>query len=73
MAEQIICNIVRPAVGIGYIAETPEAGLKDRLAAAELSLISLAEHIREVRATLGLPCPQIVVDLAQSELWQSGM
>ena len=73
MAEQIIRNIVRPEVGIGYTAETPEAGLTDRLAAAELSLITLAEHIRQMRATLGLPCPQIVADLAGSRLWQNGM
>jgi len=73
MAEQIICNIVRPEVGISYIPESKEALLPDRLAAAELSLITLAKHICDIRSELGLPCPPIVDNLAKSDLWQAGM
>jgi len=49
MAEQIIINIVRPDVGIEYRPESHEAELADRLAACELTLHALAQHVRKLR------------------------
>ena len=73
MAEQIIINIVRPEVGVEYRAESQEAELPDRLAAAELALHALARHVRELRSTLGMSCPAVVANLADSETWRHGM
>lgn len=73
MAEQIIVNIVRPEVGIDYRAESPEAELTDRLAASELAVHALAKHVCEMRSTLGLECPALIKNLAESNTWQSGM
>lgn len=72
MAQQIICNIEMPEVGISYISDSKEALLQDRLVAAELSLITLAKHIREVRSQLWLPCPHVVSILAASDEPQAG-
>ena len=73
MAEQIICNIVRPEVGVGYIAESPEWEKADKLAAAEISFTTLAKFIRQTREELGLPCPSLVSLVADSDLWRNGM
>lgn len=73
MAEQIIINIVRPDVGVEYRAESQEAEIPDRLAAAELALHALAQHVRELCGTMGLPCPPEVSALIDSDLWRHGM
>ena len=73
MPEQITINIVRPEVGIEYRAESQEAELPDRLAAAELALHALARHVRELRMHLGRPCPKLIDDLVESETWRTGM
>ncbi len=73
MAEQVIANIERPAVGIDYVSPSQEAGITDRLAACELALHALAQHVRDIRVGLGLPCPREVFDLAASDSWRLGM
>ena len=73
MTEQIIINIVRPDIGIAYRPESHEAELADRLAACELALHALARHVRELRGMLGLPCPDVVENLAASDTWRYGM
>jgi hypothetical protein len=73
MAEQIIINIARPDVGIEYRPESNEAELADRLAACELALHALAQHVRELRGMLGLSCPDVVENLAVSDTWRHGM
>ena len=73
MPEQIILNIVRPEVGVQYMAETLEVELADRLAASELALHTLALHVRDLRADLGKPCPVVLQNLIDSDAWLSGM
>jgi hypothetical protein len=73
VAEQIIVNIVRPEVGIAYLAESPEADLPDRLAAAELALHALARYLRKRRSEMGLPCPSEVVAIVDPDSWRRGM
>jgi hypothetical protein len=72
MAEQIIVNIVRPDVGIEYRAESKEAELGDRLAASELALHALAQNVRDLRSSLGLPCPDVVEAMIASDTWRHG-
>jgi hypothetical protein len=73
MPDQIIINIVRPDVGIEYIAESQEAELPDRLAACYLGMHALARHVRGLHAALGTPCPAVVEKLAESDAWMHGM
>lgn len=73
MNEQIIINIARPEVGIEYRAATKEAELPDRLAAAELALHALAQHVCELHTEMGVPCPGVVANLAASEIWRRGL
>ena len=73
MAEQIIINIVRPDVGIEYRQESSESELADRLAATNLALHALAQHSRELHAMSGLVCPPVINNVAESDIWRSGM
>lgn len=73
MAEQVIVNIVRPEVGIEYRPESQEAQPDDQLAACELALHALAQRVQVLRAALGRPCPEVVVNLISSDLWRQGM
>jgi len=63
MPEQIICNIVRPVVGVTYIAESPEAAAADLLAACYLSLDAMAKEIRHRSGQLGVGYPEIIENL----------
>ena len=60
-------------MGIQYNRASPEAEPRDMVAASELSLHALARHVREMRANLGLPCPTVVLNLADSDLWKHVM
>jgi len=73
MAEQIIINVVRPEVGIEYRQESPESELSDRLATSKLALHALAQNVRDLHAMLGLVCPPEIENLAESDIWRSGM
>ena len=73
MPEQIVMNIVRPDVGVEYRAESQEAEIADRLAASELALHALAQHVRDLRTALGLDCPAVLANLIASDSWQNGM
>ena len=70
MADRVIINIEWPEVGIGYEAESKEAELGDRLAASELALHALAQHVRDLRATLHLPRPSEVSHVISADSWR---
>lgn len=70
MAEQIVLNIERPAVGISYAPASAEAEAGDELAAAELGLHALARHAVALRSRLGLRVPTILVAVVEAETFR---
>jgi hypothetical protein len=72
MPEQVICNIVRPQIGVSYVKESPEAEDSDEIAACFLSIWALANRIKECSDKIGKPVPDIITYLAGSEIWRHG-
>ncbi|HLJ54785.1 MAG TPA: hypothetical protein VKT77_07065 [Chthonomonadaceae bacterium] len=71
--EEIIITIARPQVGIEYHAPTSEAELGDRRAAVDLALHALAQHAIGLRQQQGMPVPEELEALVNSDLWRAGM
>ena len=70
--EEIVITIARPNVGIEYRSPTSEAELGDRLAAVDLGLHALARHAIDLRQQQGMPVPEALEALVNSDLWRSG-
>ena len=73
MPEQIIITIARPEVKIEYRSESPEAEAADRFAAANLAFHAHAKWMRDLYTELGVPCPDDVIHIVDSDLWRFGM
>jgi len=71
--EEIVLTIVRPEVGIEYHPSTSEAEFGDRRAAVDLALHALARHAIDLRQQQGMPVPEALEALVNSELWRDGL
>ena len=72
MAEQLILEIKRPLVEIGYHPESLEAEVGDRLAACNLAMRRLAMHVMDLHRQIGSPCPAVVTNVAESDFSRDG-
>ncbi len=70
MAEQVLLNIERPAVGITYTRASPEAEAGDKLAAMEFGLYALTRQVVELRAQLDLRVPAILLAVLEAETFR---
>jgi hypothetical protein len=68
--ERVTIIIDKPEVGIHYQPETSEAETGDELAASELGLHALAQHIVALREQLGLRVPSVLRQVIEANTWR---